>query len=268
MIGVVEQAGANVQHLRVGDRVALRTPHRQYTLISATNPALTPVPTGLAAEEAAWFALAKIAQVGVRAAEHTLGDAVAIIGLGPVGQLVTQYVRLQGPREIIAIDPLEPRLQLARQRGATTIVSATVDAAYDLVQRATGGSGVDVVYDVTGAAPVFAQALPLLRRFGRLVLLGDTGTPTAQHLTSEVIIRGLRIVGAHDSHPPQVASDHAPWNAEAMIQLFFTYLQRGDMRLTDMISHRFAPTEAPAAYQLLREAPATTMGVAFDWTQL
>ena len=62
--------------------------------------------------------------------------------------------------------------------GATIIIGTTVDAAWDMVDRVTSGEGVDIVYDVTGAAPVFAQALPLLRRFGRLVLLGDTGTPT------------------------------------------------------------------------------------------
>ncbi len=268
LAGVVEQVGPQVQNLRVGDRVALRTPHRQYTLIGATSPALTQVPDGLAAATAAWFALAKIAQVGVRAAEHRLGDAVVIIGLGPVGQLVTQYTRLQGARHIIVIDPIEPRLKLAQAHGATMTVATTVDAARDIIERVTSGDGVDSVYDVTGAAPVFAQALPLLRRFGRLVLLGDTGTPTAQHLTSDVITRGLRIVGAHDTHAPQTGSAHTPWSAGAMTQLFFTYLQRGDMRVADLITHRFTPTEAAVAYQLLREAPTTTMGVLFDWTQL
>jgi 2-desacetyl-2-hydroxyethyl bacteriochlorophyllide A dehydrogenase len=268
MIGIIEQVGSTVDNLRVGDCVAVRAPHQQYIHIPAHRRALLRVPEGIAADEATWFALAKIAQAGVRAAEHVLGDAVAIIGQGPVGQLVTQHVRLQGAREIIVIDPVSERLALAQKHGATTVLGTTVDAARNVVDQVTGGQGVDVVYDVTGAAPVMAQALPLLRRFGRLVLLGDTGTPTAQHLTSDVITRGLRIIGAHDGHSPSVSSDHARWDAYEMTELFFTYLKRGDMSVADLITHHFAPTDAPAAYQLLRETPRIAMGVVFDWTQL
>ena len=66
--------------------------------------ALTPIPRGVTDEDATWFGLAKIAQNGVRRAEHRLGESVAVIGLGPVGQLVVQYLRLLGARHVIAID--------------------------------------------------------------------------------------------------------------------------------------------------------------------
>ena len=68
--------------------------------------------------------------------------------------------------------------------------------------------GEDFVYDVTGAAPVFSASLTMLRRFGRLVLLGDTGTPTEQHLTGDVVTKALTIVGAHDSNPPPFSTDY------------------------------------------------------------
>ncbi len=49
-----------------------------------------------------------------------------------------------------------------------------------------------------------------------------------------------------------------------MANLFFTYLLRGDMRVSDLITHRFSPHEAPHAYQLLRQERASAMGVIFD----
>ncbi len=79
---------------------------------------------------------------------------------------------------------------------------------------------------------------------------------------------------------------------QRMADLFYTYVLRGDMRVTDLITHRYSPADAPEAYRMLREQRATTipsplrgegqgeayrmlreqrataMGVLFDWTQL
>lgn len=264
MAGRVVVVGPDVAGLREGDRVAVRQPHRQY--VTVRSSAVLPIPDGVSDEDATWFGLANIVQNGVRRAEHALGESVAVIGLGPLGQLVVQYLRLLGARHIVAIDPATQRLALAQAHGATDLIDAGVDEARDAVLRLTDGAGVHVVYDVTGASRVFPAALGLLRRFGRLVLLGDTGTPEAQHLTGDVITRGLRIIGAHDGNPPVESTDHAYWSHPRMTELFFTYLQRGDMRVSDLITHRFAPDEAPQAYDLLRERRSSTMGVIFDWT--
>jgi len=53
-----------------------------------------------------------------------------------------------------------------------------------------------------------------------------------------------------------------------MYRLFFTYVARGDMRVNDLITHRFTPQEAPQAYHMLRHDRSSAMGVVFDWTGL
>src|SRR5437867_1450215 len=135
------------------------------------------IPEGVSDDDATWTALGKIAQIGVRAAEHRMGDSVAVIGLGLVGQLVAQYVRLMGAGEIIAIDPATMRLEMAKAHGATETLAMPVDQAYSEVQRITRDRGARVVYDVTGHPAVFPDALKLCADHGRVVLLGDTGTP-------------------------------------------------------------------------------------------
>ena len=121
---------------------------------------------------------------------------------------------------------------MARAGGATHVINAGAAEARDEVLRLTDGLGADVVYDVTGAASVFPAALRLLRRFGRLVLLGDAGAPSEQRLTGDVVTRGLHVIGAHDSNPPAESGDHAYWSSGRMYELFFTYLQRGNMAST------------------------------------
>ena len=157
---------------------------------------------------------------------------------------------------------------MARAHGATVTLAVGVEEAREEVWRLTDGNGADVVYDVTGAAAVLPFALPLLRRFGRLLLLGDTGAPAAQRLTPDVVVRGLQIVGAHDNNPPPVSTDYAHWSHEQMVRLFYTFLRRGDMRVSDLVTHRYSPRDAAEAYRMLREQRASAMGVILDWTQV
>ncbi len=279
MVGEVVAVGPGVSGIHEGDRFALREPHQEYVTVSTETPEmqplltrppgeLYPVPDGVSDEEATWAGLATIVQNGVRRAEHRLGETVVVIGLGLLGQLTVQYVRLLGAKQIIAIDPTRRRLEMAATHGATVTLSLDVAAAREQILQLSDGAGADVVYDVTGAAPVFSRALTLLRRFGRLVLLGDTGDPAQQHLTGDLITRGLSVIGAHDSNPPVRSTDHAYWSKRRMVDLFFTYLLRGDMRVADLVTHRYSPLEAEHAYRLLREDRASAMGVIFDWTQL
>jgi len=266
LVGRVLAVGSLVKDFKDGDRVAVRASHQRYAI--TTQSGLYRIPGEVSDEDATWFALANIAQNGVRRAEHKLGDTVVVVGLGLLGQLVTQYVRLLGARQVIAIDPAHNRLAMASAHGATTALAMTVETAYDEVMRLTQGEGAEVVYEITGAAPVFAAALRLPRRFGCLLLLGDTGKPAQQHLTTDVVLKGLRVVGAHDGNPPALSTDHAPWSHQKMAELFLYYLGRGDMRVSDLITHRYAPYQAAEAYHMLMDRRADAMGVIFDWTQL
>jgi 2-desacetyl-2-hydroxyethyl bacteriochlorophyllide A dehydrogenase len=261
----VVEVGSQVTTLRPGDRIASRGPHRQFFILEANRT--LPIPEGVSDEEACWFGLASITQNGVRKAEHVMGDTVVVIGLGLLGQLVVQYVRAMGASEVIAIDTAPQRLEMASAHGATQALQLGVEAARAQVEAITGGRLADVVYDVTGHAAVFSHALALARDSGTLLLLGDAGNPSEQRLTSDVIARGVKIVGAHDRDRP-FTSDSLFWTQKQMGHLFLSYVARGQMRVSDLITHRFSPREAPLAYRTLETERASAMGVLFDWDQL
>ena len=266
MVAEVVAVGKDIDHIHEGDRFGVRRPHSEFVTVSTSD--LYPVPDGISDEDAPWFGLATIVQNGVRRAEHQLGEVVVVIGLGLLGQLTLQYMRLLGARQIIAVDMSKPRLEMAQAHGATVILPMDVEEARESILDLTEGAGADIVYDITGSPRVFGSALTLLRRFGRLILLGDTGSPSAQYLTGDVVTKGLSILGAHDSNPPAQSTDHAYWSHQRMADLFYTYVLRGDMRVTDLITHRYSPADAPEVYRMLRQEPATAMGALFDWTQL
>ena len=261
--GVVVKTGSAVTRFQPGDRVASRAGHRRFVV--AREAELVAIPEGVSDDEAVWFGIACIVQNGIRRAEHTLGDNVVVIGLGLLGQLAVQFARLSGAREIIAIDTAPRRLEFARAHGATVLFQKSVADVRADILAATGGRLADVVYDITGHPTVLAPALTLARDLGKVVLLGDAGSPTQQHITGDLISRGLRLIGAHDNNPPKTANDHAWWTRNHMADLFMTYLARRQMRVDDMITHRFKPSDAPAAYARLTEDRATAMAVVFEW---
>nr|MBA2479095.1 hypothetical protein [Planctomycetota bacterium] len=119
--------------------------------------------------------------------------------------------------------------------------------------------------DVTGHPAVLAQALPLARRHGAVVLIGDAGSPQLQSLTSDVITRGVHIVGVHDAHPPLMPTRGIRWSDAQMCQLFLSYLARGEVRVDDLVSHRYAPTAAAEMYTMLQKDRGSAMGVVIDW---
>src|SRR5437762_1708885 len=126
-VGRVSAVGEDVNEFGVGDRVGTRGPHASHVKVKAIHA--VKIPDEVSDDDATWTALGKIAQIGVRAAEHRMGDTVAVIGLGLVGQLVVQYVRLIGASDVIAIDPAEMRLSMAKQHGATAVLALRADEA-------------------------------------------------------------------------------------------------------------------------------------------
>ncbi len=263
LAGRVLKVGPDVQGFAVGDRVMSACPHARYAL---ADPVRTvKIPDAVPAEQAAWGTLAYITQHGFRRGEVRLGENVVIVGAGLLGQLVTQYAAISGAGKVIVIDTADQRLAMAAAHGATHTLNMPVDKAKAQVDQLTDGKGAEVVFDITGHAAVFAGALGLVRRFGRLILVGDTGTPEQQHLIHAVIGRDITIRGAHDTNAPIDATDFTPWSKRAMTSLFYQLIVDGRIRVGDLITHRFAVEDAQAAYDLLTGRREQAMGVVFTY---
>lgn len=257
MVGEITEVGAGVEGFAVGQRVASRTNHRSETVASLDK--IVAIPDGVSDADAAWFALAKIAFMGWKASGLQLGDDVLIVGAGPIGQVALRWMIAGGAHRVIVLDPVEMRLEVARRGGATHTFALPVAEAGAAVREALDGNLPPIVIDTTGHSAVFAAALPLVADGGRLVVLGDTGAPSEQRLTPDVIRRGLHVVGAHDSH------DTARWYLQTISALFFDLVRTGRYSLDGLNTHTFAPEACEDAYGLLTERRAETLGVQFRW---
>ena len=265
MTSQVVDVGPNVSGVAVGDRVATSTPHQSVFVVSAAECVV--VPDSVTSEQACWASLACTAQLGVRRAQLELGESAVVVGLGILGQLVVQYLRIGGARHIIGVEPGQSRAALARQGGATQVLRADVATALADVREITGGAMVDVAFDITGHPAVLAPTTRLVHQLGRVILLGDTPTPSRQQLGPRIVADSVSVLGVHASAAPAVASLRDPWTLSAMTSLFFDWVSSGRMDVDSLVTHRFQPTRAPEVYESLRADRSQFLGVILDWTQ-
>ncbi|WP_380283446.1 zinc-binding dehydrogenase [Kitasatospora purpeofusca] len=263
-VGEVLEVGPTVADRRPGDRVVLRRSHQSLTVVSEQS--VYPVPDGIPDGTAAWFALSAIAQHAVRRTGPLFGEPVAVAGLGPLGQLVLQYAAVAGAAELYAVARGGSRLAAARRHGATAVVGGGVAAAVEPIAELTGGEGVGVAYDVTGAPEALAGLSTLTREGGTLVLVGDTAWPGRQTLGGSVLRRAQSLIGVHDSDIPRAPrARHVRGTFAENVDLFFRLVGQGRLKVDDLVTHTFPAADAQSAYKLLAGPDSGAIGVLLDW---
>jgi threonine dehydrogenase-like Zn-dependent dehydrogenase len=182
-------------------------------------------------------------------AELRLGESVAVLGVGPVGQSCVAFASLSGAGEVVAIGAPAPRLQFAERMGATATLDLDVPERDRLegVRRLTGGRGADVVIEASGAPEAVRQALDLVRDGGRVVVCGqytDNG-PVEIHPHWQLNRKHVEIKGCWGSR-----YDHF----HRAVALTARYGGRKPWR--DMVSARFTLDQASEALRAVEERTA------------
>ena len=262
-VGEVVDIGPGVTGIAPGDRVCSTSAHRAYFIDRPEN--LHRIPDGLAPELAAWFQLNIIVQNGIRESAPALGETGVVIGLGPLGQLAVRLLGIAGLNHLVAVDPVAERCELARENGPTELLCQSADKALEKISGLTRGEGADLVFDITGHPSVFHSAQHMLRKRGRLGLIGDVAYPSRQTLTHDVISNSISIIAAHGAVPPWEGNAYYRWGKKELVRFFFDLLLAGRIRIDNLITHRIKPEQAPGVYLDILRDRGSYMGVVIDW---
>lgn len=257
-VGEIEAVHSTVTQFKPGDRVFMRMAHGSRQVLQADQ--CSPVPAGIDSKTACWCGLAKTAFRAAWAGRFEAGAHVLIIGAGPVGQMATRWANAMACASVAAADLSPFRLRHAVAGGATSCHAGDIVEALESIREIDGGRGPGIVVDSTGSPQVFQPALAAAARFGSVILLGDTGYPARQCLSSDVMTKGLRVQATHDSH------DRDGWSQQRVDEYFFDTVARGQFNLSGLITHEFLPKDCQQAYQLVEAERENVMGVLFDWT--
>lgn len=280
--GQVVAVGAGLEgQFSPGDRVAIAgagiANHAELNAVPRNLVAA--IPGDVSDEEACFGTLGAIALNGVRLLEPQLGDVVAVLGVGLVGQLAVQLLALQGCR-VLALDYDERKLELARRVGGAEASwnLANGDPA-EMVLSLTGGLGCDAVLiaAATETSEPFETAASIARDRAKVSLVGIVGTefPYRDYMKKELSIVVSRSYGPgryDDDYEKRDVKYPAGWvrwteteNLSECVRLM-AHGRRARLDVASLITHRFDFDEAEAAYRLVTEATEPHLGVVLRYT--
>jgi NDMA-dependent alcohol dehydrogenase len=184
---------------------------------------------------------------GVGAAMNTAdikpGDTVAVIGCGGVGLNVIQGARIKGAGEIIAIDMMETKLQMAKQFGATQTVNASQGDPVSAVMAATGQRGADVAFEVIGLQATIDQAVTMTRRGGETVLVG---VPKMDAMLNVMAFFGV-ILASKTIKGCWYGSSNVHQDVPKLIELY----KKGDLKLDELVSRTIQLDDVNKAFEAM-----------------
>ena len=172
-------------------------------------------------------------------AEPIEGRSVLVTGCGPIGLCAVGIARAAGASTVIATDTEPYRLEMATTMGADLVLDATEAGTVERIVEATGGDGVDVVLEMSGAPAALQQALEAVTRGGRISLLGIFSGAVPVELSDLVIMKGLRLHGIYGRRI------YDTWERTQSL------LRSGSLDVSPIITHRLDLAEWPAAFDLL-----------------
>lgn len=276
---VVEVTPDLASHIAPGDRVVAVgggfAPHAERAFVIRHN--FAKIPDGLDTAEAATANIGLTALHALRRAEFLPGETAAIIGLGLVGQMIVQMVRMMGGRAI-GIDIIPFRLQKAEEQGIDLALSGDADALAAAVADFTCGLGVDVSFVAAGGGPVPGRlGVRLVRPSGRVMMIGGlvpdftVGHPDANPHTKEIDIRWVfgRGPGSRDQDYLNARTDYpsrfVQWDQERNLYALLGMQASGQVNVAPLLTHRFPFAEAPKAVDILIDRPDEALAVVLDY---
>ena len=263
--GIVEQVGAEVHQVKVGDRVCLHYlvtcgechycssgnehfcttgrmigKHRdggyaEYVAVPARNA--VPLPAEIPFEQGAILMCSSATCLhALRKARLRGGETAAIFGVGGLGMSAVQLAKALGALDVYAVDINPEKLELAAHYGAIPINARERDPLVE-IGRLTHKRGVDVALELIGLPETMQQAVQSLAIFGRAVLVGIADRPLEIDTYRELLGKEAEVIGS-DDHLLQE------------LPLLIEYVSRGILDLSRIVT-RTVPLDAAAVNEAL-----------------
>lgn len=270
--GVALAVGERVQGIAVGDRVAIGGADAVHAEVDRVPGNLcVALPEAVSFEEGCFACVGSIAMHGVRQAEVSLGERVAVLGLGLVGQLTALLLRAAGCT-VVGIDLNGELVEKGKELGVLDFGFTRGEIGDPLPPQA-GDCDAVIVTAATPSNDPIELAPTLCRDRGRVVIVGDVGLTLARapFYEKEIDLRLSRSYGpgrydrAYEENGHDYPIGYVRWtegrNMEAIVQM----VAAGRLPVGDLITERLTLDEAPSAYERLADGGISPLGVVISY---
>ncbi len=271
--GIVVKVGEGVFDFKVGDRVAIAgasyANHAEFDVVPV-NLAVK-MPKNVSFDDGAFSTIASIGLQGIRKANPTLGERVAVLGLGLIGQMVAMMLKGNGCK-VIGFDPDKDKVELALKNGIDVAVFE------DIEQRAfefSEGYGVDKVI-ITASAPTNAPIVTageIVKQKGKVVMVGMVPIEIPRDIYYKKELDFLMSTsygpGRYDSTYEEGGLDYpfsfVRWTEKRNIQAVLEMIDAKILNLETLKTHSFAIENAKDAYDMIEKKSEKYLGIILNY---
>ena len=258
MVGEVIEKGSDVTNFSTGDRVFVGATHKEYTVTSPTQA--YKIPDSLSDEHAVFMNILNVGQIGLRNGNPTLGENVAIVGLGVIGLSTLAFCNAMGLRTV-GLDLAQNRREVAKKMGAQLVMDPTLDRVHEDIIQHFDGIGADLVIEAASNWRAVRTGLELVLQDGRIVVVArhvdvpDYNIYGHPYMNKRVTIRSSYGYGDEGDR----------WDLNRTLKLSLSMLAEGKLSIGAMITHEFEWSELPEVYSRLDKGDTDILGAIIRW---
>ena len=257
-VGEIEALGPEATGFDLGEVVWGMWGHRSHAVLPAERLRGHALPAGVDPMIGSFARVGAVALNAVLASRAYVGETVVVFGQGVIGLLTTQLLVSQGV-DVIAIDTMPHRLELAEKFGATPLPAADGDLAL-AVREHTEGRGPDRVIELTGAYPALHQAIRVAGSGGTVIAASFyQGPATALALGEEFHHNRVTLVSSQIGSLPPSLRDR--WTPQRLHETVIRLYASGRLDPMALVSHVIPARLAADAYRLVDSPPSDLVQV-------
>ena len=261
--GIIVNVGSNIKNFKSSDKVACSgidiANHAEF--IAVPGNLAVKVPGSLSLKEASTVALGSVAMHGVRRCSPEIGEIVLVIGLGIVGQLTVQMLKLHGCF-VIGTDIDKERIKRAVKNGLDRGFNAEDPDLTEEVIKNTNGYGADSVIITASSKDIdiINRAIKMIRRKGRIVIVGNVvlnmDRDDFYEKELDLLMSTSYGPGRYDDKYEKKGFDYpyayVRWTENRNMQEYLNLLSKGKINAGALIDDTYSIDDAPAAYDMLK----------------
>ena len=276
LVGEVIEVGIGVEEFKIGDIIACGgagyANHSEINFIPKNL--CTQVPEGVELKQASFATIAAIAMQGFRQTQSAIGENVAVIGLGLLGQILIQIIQANGCRAF-GFDLSKSKCDLAKANGAYFAEQATKTDFDKEVGSLTDGHGVDSVIISTGTSsndPIILAG-KIARDKGKIVDIGITkmDLPWDLYYHKELDFRFSRSYGPGRYDPlyeeggVDYPIGYVRWTEQRNMASVLQLIKDGKIDFSKLISHEYNFSDAEEVFPAIKEGKEEYLGVVLKY---
>jgi threonine dehydrogenase-like Zn-dependent dehydrogenase len=261
----VIEIGKNVKDIKVGDMVACagagKANHAEFVAIPENLVAK--VLPGVDYKDASMTTIGAIAMQGVRQCNPLIGETIAVVGLGLIGQLTALILKANGVN-VLGVETNSSRIELANKSGIKNVINPNAQNVLNEIKFLNSNLVDGVIITASGKDnKIINQALEITRKKGRIVCVGNIGLNISRSLwyEKEIDLKISYSYGpgrgdyAYEERGVDYPYEFVRFTEKRNMESFLGLLQNNSISLSNIINKEVNISDCLSVYQELKDRP-------------